>query len=83
MAMPRAAYHGPDDGTISAPGILSSLVFAPEIVLPALRALLASADAGAERRVQATGFNATAHAAPRQTSPASGCRKASLASTRA
>lgn len=60
----RGVPYGPDDGTISAPGILSSLVFAPEIALPALRALLACGDASAERRVQASGFNATAHAAP-------------------
>lgn len=58
----RGVPYGPDDGTISAPGFLSSLVFAPEIVLPALHALLACGGADAERRVQASGFNATAHA---------------------
>ena len=53
--------YGPDDGTVSASGILSSLVFAPEIVLPAVRALLAPGGTDAARTVQASGFNATAH----------------------
>ncbi len=57
----RGVPYGPDDGTVSAPSIVSSLVFAPEIVLPALRALLARGGAGAARAVQASGFNATAH----------------------
>lgn len=57
----RGVPYGPDDGTISASGILSSLVFAPEIVLPAVRALLAQGGADAARTVQASGFNATAH----------------------
>lgn len=57
----RGVPYGPDDGTISASGILSSLVFAPEIVLPAVRALLAQDGADAARAVQASGFNATAH----------------------
>lgn len=57
----RGVPYGPDDGTISASGILSSLVFAPEIVLPAIRALLAQGGADAARAVQASGFNATAH----------------------
>ncbi|MEO6626740.1 MAG: glucoamylase family protein, partial [Burkholderiaceae bacterium] len=37
----RGVPYGPDDGTISASSMLSSLVFAPELVLPALRALWA------------------------------------------
>ena len=57
----RGVPYGPDDGTVSASGILSSLVFAPEIVLPAVRALLAPGGADAARTVQASGFNATAH----------------------
>lgn len=57
----RGVPYGPDDGTISASGMLSSLVFAPEIVLPALRALLSQGSADAARAVQASGFNATAH----------------------
>ena len=58
----RGVPYGPDDGTISASAILSSLVFAPEIVLPAVRALLTPQDgADAARTVQASGFNATAH----------------------
>ena len=57
----RGVPYGPDDGTISASAILSSLVFAPEIVLPAVRALLMERGADAARTVQASGFNATAH----------------------
>ena len=38
----RGVPYGPDDGTISGPSALSSLVFAPEIVLPALRSIGAS-----------------------------------------
>ena len=49
----RGAPYGPDDGTISAPALLASLVFAPEIVLPALRGL-------STRQLQASGFNDTA-----------------------
>lgn len=71
----RGVPYGPDDGTISATAIVSSLVFAPEIVLPALRALLAHGSAGADadadsadtdalRALHASGFNATAHAPP-------------------
>ncbi|WP_371736134.1 glucoamylase family protein [Acidovorax sp. SRB_14] len=56
----RGVPYGPDDGTISVPGIVSSLVFAPEIVLPTLRTLLARSGAAATRAVQASGFNATA-----------------------
>jgi hypothetical protein len=36
----RGVPWGPDDGTVAGPGMLSSLVFAPEIVLPALRSLM-------------------------------------------
>jgi hypothetical protein len=38
----RGVPWGPDDGTICGPSVLGSLVFAPEIVLPALRRLMAS-----------------------------------------
>jgi len=56
----RGVPYGPDDGTISASSLLSSLVFAPELVLPAVRSLLAQGD-DASRALQASGFNATAH----------------------
>ncbi len=58
----RGVPYGPDDGTISGSAVLSSLVFAPEIVLPAVRALLARGPKGAARALHASGFNATAHA---------------------
>ena len=53
----RGVPYGPDDGTICGPATLSSLVFAPEIALPALRSMLAHAPSGA--RVHASGFNPT------------------------
>lgn len=53
----RGVPYGPDDGTIAGPSTLSSLVFAPEIALPALRHMMAR-DAGAS--IRASGFNATA-----------------------
>ena len=59
----RGVPYGPDDGTISGSALLASLVFAPEIVLPAVRALLARGPAGADRAVHASGFNATAEPA--------------------
>ena len=37
----RGAPYGPDDGTIAGSSTLSSLVFAPEIALPALRRMAA------------------------------------------
>jgi hypothetical protein len=52
----RGVPWGPDDGTICAPAMLSSLVFAPEIVLPALRRMLAR---GGAPRLHASGFNPT------------------------
>ncbi len=56
----RGVPWGPDDGTLSAPAMLSSLVFAPEIVLPALRRLVRHQGAVSARAVRASGFNATA-----------------------
>jgi hypothetical protein len=53
----RGVPWGPDDGTICGSSTLSSLVFAPEIVLPALRHLAARAPAA--RCVHASGFNPT------------------------
>jgi hypothetical protein len=35
--MPHGAPYGPDDGTLAPWGIITSLPFAPEIVLPAIR----------------------------------------------
>lgn len=52
----RGAPYGPDDGTISGSAMLSSLVFAPEIALPALHALAARTD----EFLLTSGFNATA-----------------------
>ncbi len=54
----RGVPYGPDDGTISGPSMLSSLVFAPEVVLPALRSLHGDGS-NHDELVQAGGFNAT------------------------
>jgi hypothetical protein len=55
----RGAPYGPDDGTIAGPATLASLVFAPEIVLPAVRKLYARGSRGEGEWVRASGFNAT------------------------
>ena len=55
----RGVPYGPDDGTISGPAILSSLVFAPELVLPALRDLHGDGTSEGDPLIQASGFNAT------------------------
>ncbi len=55
----RGVPYGPDDGTLDGSAMLSSLVFAPEIVLPALRKLDARAPDGAGQSVLASGFNPT------------------------
>ncbi|MDA3921590.1 MAG: hypothetical protein PF501_13060 [Salinisphaera sp.] len=60
----RGLPYGPDDGTIAGSATASSLVFAPEIVLPALRALLADGVAGNVDLIHASGFNATLGEAP-------------------
>ena len=52
----RGVPYGPDDGTIAASALLSSLVFAPELVLPALRSMVADGHTDA---VRASGFNRT------------------------
>ncbi len=57
----RGAPHGPDDGTIDGSSTVASLVFAPEIVLPALRKLYARGSRGEGKLVRASGFNATAN----------------------
>jgi hypothetical protein len=55
----RGVPYGPDDGTISGPSTLSSLVFAPELVLPALRALWARGEHDDGELIHASGFNPT------------------------
>ena len=55
----RGVPYGPDDGTLCASATLSSLVFAPELVLPALRALKARSDASDTSFIRASGFNPT------------------------
>ncbi len=56
----RGVPYGPDDGTLAGPATLASLVFAPEIALPAVQSLLSLHPDG--RAVRASGFNATASA---------------------
>ncbi|MEO6022125.1 MAG: glucoamylase family protein, partial [Burkholderiales bacterium] len=55
----RGVPYGPDDGTLSGSSMLSSLVFAPEIVLPALRNMVAHGPGNAGEFVHASGFNPT------------------------
>ncbi len=55
----RGAPWGPDDGTISGPSVLSSLVFAPELVLPALRRMQAHGTASYDGVARASGYNDT------------------------
>lgn len=56
----RGVPYGPDDGTIAGAALLASLVFAPEIALPAIRRMLAAQPGG--RALRASGFNATSNA---------------------
>lgn len=58
----RGVPWGPDDGTICGPSVLGSLVFAPELVLPAVRRLMAQPPGGDGTALRASGFNATARA---------------------
>jgi hypothetical protein len=55
----RGVPWGPDDGTVSGPSVLSSLVFAPELVLPAVRRMLAFGAAPEDRIARASGYNET------------------------
>ncbi|WP_232324300.1 MULTISPECIES: glucoamylase family protein [unclassified Variovorax] len=55
----RGVPYGPDDGTIAGSSTLASLVFAPEIALPAVRKLYAHRTRGEGESVRASGFNAT------------------------
>jgi hypothetical protein len=56
----RGAPYGPDDGTIAGSAALISLVFAPEIALPVVRALCARSGAEFGETILAGGFNSTA-----------------------
>ncbi len=59
----RGVPFGPDDGTLSASSVLASLPFAPEIVLPTLRNMMARyPEAFPEGRLS-SGFNPTLTAA--------------------
>ncbi len=53
----RGVPYGPDDGTLCPSATLSSLVFAPELVLPALRALCSRSKGGNATLIHASGFN--------------------------
>lgn len=53
----RGVPYGPDDGTLCASSMLSSLVFAPELVLPALRALWSRSSGDDVSLIHASGFN--------------------------
>jgi len=55
----RSVPYGPDDGTLSAPSVLASLPFAPEIVMPALRGLLARYPEVLPEGRLSSGFNPT------------------------
>ena len=55
----RGVPWGPDDGTLSGPSVLASLPFAPELVLPALRQLLAHGLPPDDRHARASGYNDT------------------------
>jgi hypothetical protein len=59
----RGVPWGPDDGTLSGPAVLSSLVFAPELVLPAVRRLLARGSVPDDRTLRASGYNDTVRGA--------------------
>lgn len=56
----RGVPWGPDDGTINGSSCVSSLAFAPDIALPALRKMFQRIPDGHGQSVRASGFNATA-----------------------
>ena len=56
----RGVPWGPDDGTITGSSTAASLVFAPEIALPALRHLIDKTPDDPGRLIHAGGFNVTA-----------------------
>lgn len=53
----RGVPYGPDDGTLSAPAVLAALPFAPEIALPAVRAMIARHPEMVSEGRLASGFN--------------------------
>ena len=55
----RGVPWGPDDGTLSGPSVLSSLVFAPELVLPAVKRMLARGSSPDDRVARASAYNDT------------------------
>ena len=55
----RGVPYGPDDGTVCPSSMLSSLVFAPELVLASLRALWWQSDDESATLIRASGFNPT------------------------
>lgn len=55
----RGVPFGPDDGTLCASATLSSLVFAPELVLPTLRAMVSRCGTEDDALIHASGFNPT------------------------
>lgn len=55
----RGVPYGPDDGTLSCSGVLASLPFAPEIVLPAVRNMIARYPEMLASQRFASGFNPT------------------------
>jgi hypothetical protein len=56
----RGVPWGPDDGTITGSSVVASLVFAPDIALPALRLMFDRGPEAKGRFLHASGFNATA-----------------------
>lgn len=60
----RGVPWGPDDGTINGCCVVASLVFAPDIALPALRLMVAPGEGAQARAVHASGVNATAGSPP-------------------
>jgi hypothetical protein len=56
----RGVPWGPDDGTRNGACVAASLVFTPDIALPALRRLVGEGAGAAAPAVQVSGFNATA-----------------------
>jgi hypothetical protein len=55
----RGVPYGPDDGTVCGSSTLSSLVFAPDLVLPALRAMASRSADDDTTFIRASGFNPT------------------------
>lgn len=55
----RGVPYGPDDGTLCGSSVVSSIVFAPELVLPALRRLWVRDGTGDTTFIRASGFNPT------------------------